>query len=128
MLSAPKFNLAAEKTWALRLGLVFFILLSLVLATRALLPYLPARSPPSRPKSATELRLGQQGFPFPSTEEMVRQHARQKPEPSTLETFYYLAGAIILIVGTVEPIARELRRRRRDAGTTDPWAGLDADE
>ena len=117
MLTIPKFDLSREKTWALRLGLMFFILLSLLLLARALVPYFPQPLPLPRPKSAVELRLEQQGIVLPSTEEILKRQgvAVKDRKPNTLETIYYLAGAIIVLTGTVRPIARELRRRRQRA-------------
>jgi hypothetical protein len=117
MISAPIFDLSREKTWVLRIGVVFFALLALLLVVSALLPYLPRPSRKPRAKSDLEIRLEQQGIRLPSTEELARRPGPGEDEQKSRLPWAIcdLCGALILAGGTVLPIARELRRRRRGA-------------
>ncbi len=118
-LPAPRFDLAREPTWALRLGLGFFSLLSLgFLGMTAILVSTFFYEPKPRPRPIPDDLDPGVAEVMRRAEERIRevvpprQHAPARDRLRWITSVGPLGVAMIPV--TVLPIARELRRRKRE--------------
>lgn len=131
----PRFNLSKESTPALILGLVFFSVLGLFLASTPLLEYFAPRRP-TRDEIGQEMAKRREslmdwarqnrsaGTPMPLPPPFSPPK-RESQKTVRLETWKNCAGGILVLFFTVRPIARELRLRRRKvpsgSDSSTPW-------
>ncbi len=101
MISIPQFDIRRESAGALWLGLGFFSRLTLLRVASGPLPY-------ALPKP----RVPQSDPPF-LRDPAARAALRSAPQRNVHRAVGGIAGALVLTVTTVAPIARELRARRR---------------